>query len=68
MRVQRGPPFQACHQQREKTEKIFRFLVEMITVLILLLFSPLRHDSAHWILLVGVEVWVPSMTSIMASV
>ena len=37
---------------------MFLLLVAMLTVIVFILFPPLIQERSHWILLVGVSVWI----------
>ena len=42
-----------------KRKKIYPWLVEMLTMFVLIFFPPPSQESSHWIFFVGVTVWVP---------
>ena len=56
--ARQGPTSLACYQQKEKTEKIFPLLVEVLNIIILIDFLPPIQERCHWIKYVGVCVSV----------
>ena len=51
------PPYHAINRKNKWIEQIM-FLVEVLTVIILIYFLALIQERYHWILLVLVKVWV----------